>query len=811
MKYKSKSKKRLKERAKFNKGKRVGYARGDDVTSKAEPVDGFTPRSRGNSRGRDEVGEIPPPTPAPTPAPTSAPKTPEQIEAEEAAKAKQIADDAEKARVAAEKAEKLRLAQERETERLRLLEEKRVAGLTQPEQDQETIAGGEADAAEAAEAKKAADIAAKAAELRALKDKEKDDKFLAERKARMNETGERAQDLAAGNIPDTIPTIQTPTGIARTGTEATTEQIAELQMGIVTDANKATKEATAGAVKQATKKDAEGNDIPDLEVATTILETEKAKAIKTAEFDFNAAKIAEEKISTLGDKEVVAAASGTVSPNIKTTLAEAAGLDPAPTVTAAEVQVVPGALQTRVVGTISPEAKAQAATVSGTTLAKLTRAKKQLRTAGLSEEDITELGNNPEALEDRLTDFTEAERGLIEGLPEEALVSNQMDTLLKGIEEGNIPTWASPAVASVEAMLAKRGMSVSTVGRDSLLNAIITSALPLAQGNAQAIQASVGQQRSIEATNALKDAEMAQQTAIVNAQSVFQMDMAQFSADQQMAVNNSKFFQTASLTNASNAQQAAVQSAVLMSQTNLAEADQNTKFGIQNAQAFLQMDLSNLSNQQQSNVLQSQLNQQRLLSNASATNAARQFNATSENQTNQFMGNLDASIAQFNAQQTNAISQFNVQQKNAAEARRVQNNFEASKLDAQLSTQVSQFNAQQEFNRDQFNVKNATAIAQSNLAWRRQANTAETAAINAVNQQNAQNAYGLSVAAQNFLWQELRDEADFTFKRWDNDEQRKTSLLVAALGNEAGVNRKDSWASNLTAITNLADGWLDDD
>jgi hypothetical protein len=107
--------------------------------------------------------------------------------------------------------------------------------------------------------------------------------------------------------------------------------------------------------------------------------------------------------------------------------------------------------------------------------------------------------------------------------------------------------------------------------------------------------------------------------------------------------------------------------------------------------------------------------------------------------------------------------------------------------------------------------KNATAIAQSNLAWRRQANTAETAAINAVNQQNAQNAYGLSVAAQNFLWQELRDEADFTFKRWDNDEQRKTSLLVAALGNEAGVNKKDSWASNLTAITNLADGWLDND
>jgi hypothetical protein len=547
--------------------------------------------------------------------------------------------------------------------------------------------------------------------------------------------------------------------------------------------------------------------LANAEVVSTV--ENAAKALKTEEFDFEAAEIKD--VAKVTEAEVVTAATGEVSPEVADALAEAAGVKSVDPIEAIEVQVVEGALQERVIGIISPEAKAQAAKVAGTTLAKVTRAKKQLRNAGLTEEDIAELGNDPEALEDRLTDFTEAERGIIEGLPEEALVSNQMDSLLNGIEEGNIPAWARPAVASVEAMLAKRGMSASSVGRDALLNAIITSALPIAQGNAQAIQASVGQQRSIEATNALKDAEMAQQTAMFNSQNVFQMDMAQFSADQQRAINNSKFLQTVSLTNASNAQQAAVQNAVLMSQRNLAEADQNTKFGIQNAQAFLQMDLSNLNNEQQANVLSSQLNQQRMLSNASAENAAKQFNATSINQTNQFMGNLDASIAQFNAQQTNAIEQFNSSQKNAAEARRTQNAHEAAKLDAQLSTQVSQFNAQQDFNRDQFNVKNATAIAQSNLAWRRQANTAETAAINAVNQQNAQNAYGLSVAAQNFLWQELRDEADFTFKRWDNDEQRKTSLLVAALGNEAGTNRKDSWASNLTAITNLADGWLDED
>ena len=46
-------------------------------------------------------------------------------------------------------------------------------------------------------------------------------------------------------------------------------------------------------------------------------------------------------------------------------------------------------------------------------------------------------------------DFSEEERGIIEGLPEEALVSNQLDSLLSGVEEGEIPIWARPAVSTV--------------------------------------------------------------------------------------------------------------------------------------------------------------------------------------------------------------------------------------------------------------------------------------------------------------------------------------------------------------------------
>ena len=111
-------------------------------------------------------------------------------------------------------------------------------------------------------------------------------------------------------------------------------------------------------------------------------------------------------------------------------IATTAGVQDVPTIEAAKVQIKEGDLTNRVVGTLSPEAMATAAQSSGTTLARVSRAKKQLRTAGLDETAITALGENPEALEDRLTDFTEAQRGVIEGLPEEALVSNQIDLSL---------------------------------------------------------------------------------------------------------------------------------------------------------------------------------------------------------------------------------------------------------------------------------------------------------------------------------------------------------------------------------------------
>ena len=544
----------------------------------------------------------------------------------------------------------------------------------------------------------------------------------------------------------------------------------------------------------------QGQEVPTETVVTGTTSTAQSpEAIKASTYTAD----------EINEAPVVDAQTGSISPQALAGM-QSQALTKAATGVTVDDETASKALTDRVVGVLSDGAMASEQAVKGLNLPKVLRAKKQLRNAGLTEEQITEIGNDPEALEDKLMEFTEEERGMIEGLPEEALVSTQMNQLLTGLDNGEVPTWARPAVSAVNQMMASRGLDVSTVGRDALFNAIIQSAMPLAQSNAQAIQQSVSQQRGIEAQAELQNAQMRQQTALTNASNVFNMNMAQFNADQQTALSNSKFLQTVTLTNASNDQQAVIQEAASMAQLDLATLDSKTKLAAQNAQSFLAMDMQNLSNRQQGEVLNAQMEQQRLLSNQAAVNAALKFNATSEMQTDQFMANLAQQTRQFNSTQLNAMAQFNTQQQNAAEARRVQNKIGIAQADAQMKVQIDQFNSQQDFARNQWNAQNAQAVEQADMKWRRQLNTANTAAINAVNQQNAQNAFNLSSQAQAFMWQELRDQADYAFRSADNYEQRKSAMYIAMLGNESGNYEGGNWEDFATGAKALMDGFIDD-
>ena len=549
----------------------------------------------------------------------------------------------------------------------------------------------------------------------------------------------------------------------------------------------------------------------------------------------------------------------------------------------------------------------------------------------------------------------------IAALPNEALVSVQLENLLAGIDEGVTPTWARPAVRLVESNLAARGLSVSTVGRDALFNSIIQSAIPLAQSNATALQqraaqnlsneqqanlqrssqemqlrltnvanrqsaesqsaqlaqqinltqkqftqqaelteaeqrqqvriaslqneqqaemANLGNDQQIELANLQVEAErlganqtasnqermaemqvaasflqknaefkqqmevanlssdqqmrlafltaknqaeaqnltaaqqtelanlskrlevnktnaslaqqmglaqltVDQQAAMQNAATVANIDLTKFNVEQQVELANSKFIQTSTLQDLNNRQQTILQDATSLASMKMQEADNNTKVSIENARNFLAMDMANLNNEQQAYMLDSQQAQQRLLSDLSIQNAARQFNATSDLQTQQFVTTIGSQLTQFNAQQANAMAQFNQSETNRMAAIAAGNELAADQFNAQIQAQISQFNSQQDLQVEQFNTANSQAVEQSNVEWRRKANLADTAATNAANQQQAAFQFDLNKTSLSQAWQSLRDQANFDFQEWQSEKERKISAINALLANES--------------------------
>ena len=277
------------------------------------------------------------------------------------------------------------------------------------------------------------------------------------------------------------------------------------------------------------------------------------------------------------------------------------------------------------------------------------------------------------------------------------------------------------------------------------------------------------------------------------------------SNEQQMEIANSKFMQTMTATKFSADQQTALSNASLIAQTDLANADARTRVSVENAKNFLAKDMANLSNRQQAVVMDQQIAQQALLSDQAAQNAAKQFGATSQNQIDQFMISQSNNMKQFNTSALNAMESFNVTETNRQAAIDAGNQLQADSLTAQLEADISKFNVSIDNQRDTWNAANAQAVEQSNVNWRRQANSADTAAANAANQQNVQNAFGISSMDQSQMWQQLRDEAAYVRQSYENEEQRKATLYATAIGNEAGAGGGKN-SSGSSTLVNLVKG-----
>ena len=413
----------------------------------------------------------------------------------------------------------------------------------------------------------------------------------------------------------------------------------------------------------------------------------------------------------------------------------------------------------------------------------------QMELANMSNEQQIEMAELADRSATDAANFTEANRFRLQELSQATSILSSNEELRARADMAKLSTSERVSLANLTAKNQADSESMSAENVAELQ--VFEKKMGAAQVNAQLAQ----QMGMTELSNA-------QQTAMFNAQVNSNLDIKKFDADQQTQLANSSFMQTMTITKFNAEQQSAMQNATTLANMDLATADQATKLAITNAQSFLQMDMANLSNEQQASVMNAQMSQQRLISNAAAQNAAAQFGAASENDTNKFMSNLSAQVDQYNTSAAAAREQFNATETNRRAAQEAGNQTEVDKLNAQMSTDISKFNEQQDLARDQWNAANAQAVEQSNVQWRRQANTADTAAQNAANQQNAQMSFNLTSQELTQVWQQMRDEAAYLRQSYENDEQRKAQLLATAIGNEENFTTAGELNSLLNSTIN---------
>ena len=372
----------------------------------------------------------------------------------------------------------------------------------------------------------------------------------------------------------------------------------------------------------------------------------------------------------------------------------------------------------------------------------------------------------------------------------QATVKGQLEGLMEDFDDGSTPAWAAGAMRAATAAMAARGLGSSSMAGQAIVQAAMESALPIAQQDASTVAQFEAQNLSNRQQVAMFAAEQrssflkldfdqAFQTRVINASKIGDIANINFTADQQVALENARMAQTVDLSNMTAKNAKTMADAASMAQMDLTNLSNQQQAQVENAKNFLAMDMANLNNKQQTTLFKAKAIQDAILNDTAAKNAASQFNATSENQTNQFMASLDSQTKQFNASQQNAMTQFNINEENA----------------------IAMFNKEQSNARDEFNADNALIIAQANAKWRQGVVTTNTAAQNEANMQNAKAANGFTAKALDEIWQKERDILAFAWKSAESAMDRKAGILRAQIQADGTVtaatvqNEWDAWKS----------------
>ena len=364
--------------------------------------------------------------------------------------------------------------------------------------------------------------------------------------------------------------------------------------------------------------------------------------------------------------------------------------------------------------------------------------------------------------------FTEQIQAATATPSDKATVKGQLTELMQDFEGGDTPAWAAGAMRNATAQMAARGLGSSSMAGQAIVQAAMESALPIAMQDAQTVAGFEMQNLSNRQQRAMLGAQQraqfigmefdqAFQARVQNSARIADVANMNFTAEQSIALENSRNANTMDLANLSNSQAMVMAQAASISQLESQNLSNQQQAAVQNAQAFLQMDMANLNNRQQTEMFKTQTIAQSILTDQAAENAARQFNASSENQTKQFMANMQTQVSQFNSSQINSTNQFNAGQENAAK----------------------QFNANIENQRDQFNAQNALVVAQANAQWRQNTATLNTAAQNEANANVAMAANAFTQSTMDQLWQRERDVMDYVYKASESSKDRALSIVLA--------------------------------
>jgi hypothetical protein len=358
---------------------------------------------------------------------------------------------------------------------------------------------------------------------------------------------------------------------------------------------------------------------------------------------------------------------------------------------------------------------------------------------------------------------------------QQATVQGQLDGLMQQFEGGDkTPAWAAGAMRAATAQMAARGLGASSMAGQAIIQAAMESAIPIAQADAQTIASFEAQNLSNRQQRAMlaaqqraqflgQEFDQAFQARVQNSARIGDIANMNFTAEQNIALENSRAVNTMNLANLNNRQAMVMAEAAALSQLDMSNLNNRQQAAVQNAQSFLQMDMANLGNRQQTTLFTAQQNIQSMFTDQAAENAARQFNATSKGQTDQFFASLASQTSQFNANQVNALNQFNVSAENA----------------------IRQFNSNLQDQRDRFNANNGLVIAQANAQWRQNIETINTAAQNQSNQEFAKVINDLTDSNLDAIWQRERDLMEYNFESSEDAKDRAMNLILGDMDLQA--------------------------